>query len=207
MEEKKRTDISIFIDEINPKLDVNQTVSLFNAMKQYCPYTIKEITKKLNGNKILLGKSEKRKWYTYIINYLTKKEILEVDQREETQTFHKVNEDYQKYFTNQTSTLYSLDNAEKHLMLYEQTVTDFLKKAELINKDKIDFCKKEKEHKKKTELTENEKRNCKYIGGIIIILSILQFARMVSIFGIENFKTIAINSIIFTIGCLILTLE
>ena len=130
-----------------------------------------------------------------------------MDQREETQTFHKVNEDYQKYFTNQTSTLYSLDNAEKHLMLYEQTVTDFLKKAELINKDKNDFCKKEKEHKKKTELTENEKRNCKYIGGIIIILSILQFARMVSIFGIENFKTIAINSIIFTIGCLILTLE
>ena len=193
--------IGEYINEIPQKLDSSKNISLYNLIKINCPCTIKTINQKLYGkqNKI----DSESKWYTSVINYLVKKEILTTE-RSELGTFHNVKDSYQKYFIVPKSTLFSLENKKRHLLLYKQTAAEFLKAAELLNIEGKEYLAPAK-NKKVFDFSEKTIRILKKLSLVMIIWAFIQFILLISKYGLINMIPMLLNSLLLAIGLVLYT--
>lgn len=203
MSEEKKETIAGFIKEIPVKLDAKDQVSLYNIIKKKCPDTIRILNEKYEGKKKLFIKRENRtKWYTSIINYLTKSGILEMNS-EDSGTIHIVTDDYTKYFTYATSKIYSKENFSQHLMLYRQTAIEFLQKAGILDSSGNEIM-QEKPLKKGKGIFSKYEKQIKWIMNVVLFLSIVNFILMVSKYGIKQITPFLSNTCLFTLSCIII---
>lgn len=195
--------IEDFLKEIPDKLDSNKTISLYDLMLHKCPLTIKQLNKKINDKKFLHGE-EKQKWYTLVLNYLVKENILE-GEKTENGTIHKVNEDWKKYFLVGESTVFSLSNASKHLILYSQIAKDFLIASGFLNKEGKELFAPEKEKKSKGQnLLKKYAKPLNYLATIVLFVTFANFVLMVSRYGIKEITPFLSNTCLFTLSSIII---
>lgn len=193
--------IKEYIDDLPEKLNSNKTISLYELIKKSCPGTIRILNTKIYGQNAAFIPFKEEKWYTSIINYLVKKQILETE-KTDIGTFHNVSENYTKYFLVPKSTVYSLNNKKKHLMLYAQTSHEFLKATGLYTKENKEFLYNIK--KENNFFDEKTKKIIKIITIFVCAYTILQYLILFSKYGFQNMIPITLNSLIFTITMLIL---
>lgn len=191
----EKDNIAKYINDLPEKLDQKKSISLFKAIKLYCPNTIKLLNKKIENKNII----SHRKWYTAVINYLVKKEILTTE-KTDLGTFHNVEESYIKYFIIPKSPVYSLNNADNHLILYKQTIKEFLIEAGLLNQEGKEII--EKPQKDNFEIKQKEKKVIKIISIILLIYTILQFIILITKYGFKQYIPLLMNTILLIIAIL-----
>lgn len=197
--------IEDFVKEFQTKKDSNKTISLYDAIKKYCPETIKTLNYKIYGKKFTFKKFYENKWYTSIVNYLLKMNVFETDKKEEG-TYHLVTEDYTNFFLNPVSTVFNPSNHKKHLILYKESIKEFLIAVKIIDKNEKELLKKE-EKKEKLKLDKKKQKIVNSIGLIFLIYSIIQFFTFTAKFDLHNLIILVSNSLLFTIACLLLVKE
>lgn len=184
--------------EVKIQKQNNKTISLYQAIKKYCPNTIKKIKIKIHGKTIFTNETSTNNWYLVILNYLTKKEIINFDKRDNG-TFHEANHEYTKYFNKTQSSLYNYDNLKNHFELKQETIIEFLIKAELLTKDKKEIFSNNVTKEKNSKY---QKLN-KVISIVLFTWSILQFVLLIPKYGYINIIPFFLNSIVFTISIIL----
>lgn len=203
MSDEKKENIAGFIKEIPVKLDAKNQVSLYNILKKKCPDTIRILNEKYEGKKkLFISKENRNKWYTYIINYLTKSDILEME-TDDNGTIHIVTEDYTKYFTYATSKIYSKENFNQHLMLYNQTAVEFLEKAGILDSSGNEIM-QDKSKKKGKGFFSKYSKQINWLMNAIFFLTIVHFVIMAAKYGIKQMTPFLSNTCLFTISCIII---
>jgi len=186
--------------ETKPIREINKTIYLYTALKKYCPKTIKKIKNKINGKNIFIKETEGNNWYLVILNYLTKKGIIEYDKRDNG-VYHQATYDYTKYFEKTQSSLYNIKTLKTHFELKKNTIQDFFEKAGLLDKNYKEFVLDNK--KEKTKLDAKTKKTLKILSIFLISWSLIQFIMQTTKFGYYNMLPIFLNTILFTLGFII----
>lgn len=202
--ENKKNNMESFLNEFNETLDSNKQISLYKLLKKNCPNTIRSLEKKINGKKSILLLDKENKWYTAVINYLTKEEILEADRQDNGTTLHNVSEDFKKYFVHPVSTVYAPKNCKNHLILYSQIASDFLIKSGIVNSDGNEFVQEKKKNKKNTFISKNAKI-IKIIFSVIMFVTIVNYILMISKYGINLMTPFLCNTCLFALSILVTT--
>lgn len=195
-----------YIETLPDKLDSKKVISLYQLIKKYCPVTISKINNKIYGKSYFSFRKKEPKWYTVIINYLIKEGILE-EEKNNIGSFQNVSEDFQKYFLVPKSTVFSLDNKYKHLLLYKQTGKKFLTESDILDENGNERVKKIQEKKDEHffNLSKKQKKIAMIFSGSILFYTLLQFIIMISKFGFSNMLPFFTNGILFTIAILVIT--
>lgn len=188
--------INNYIENLPIKYNINKKISLYNSIKKINPELICKLNKKLYVKSNIIKELKEKKWYNSIIDYLIEIEIIKKEINENNEIYHKINDDYKKYFINSESSIYFTENYKEHLMLYKEAAKEFLTKTNLLEQ-------KNKKEITKKELPDNIKRVVHYIGGGFIILSMGLYLNFFSKFGINDGIIIVANSIMFIIGVLL----
>lgn len=204
MMENNKNSIKDYLNEFEETLDSNRQISLYRMLKKKCPLTIRSLEKKINGKHNILFLDRENKWYTAVINYLVKNDILEAERQENGTTLHNVSEEYKKYFVHPVSTVYAPKNCSNHLILYSQIAGDFLVKSGLVNADGNEFVQDKKKPKKNTFVSKHSKL-IKIIFSIIMFVTIVNYILMVSKYGINQMTPFLCNTCLFTLSILITT--
>lgn len=192
-----------FLATVPEKLDINKTISLYELVKKYCPKTIEKTNIKLYGkNRSFLAKFKEPKWYTSILNYLVTKEVL-ITEKEDNGTIYQVKADYSKYFVHPVSTVYFLQNKKQHLILYKETSEKFLKETGLLTKEGKEPYEEKKE--KKNNFSPAALKKIKWLSIGFLIYSSIQFFLLSSKIGGQNTLEVLANTVLFTIGILLLS--
>ena len=199
-QEKK---IDSYVKEIEGTLDVRKAVSLFKLMKKKCPDTIRILTEKLNGKKFIYIPDKKNKWYTWLLNYLVKLNVLSLETREDG-SIHRVNEDYIKYFTTETSTIYSEKNCQEHIKLWSENALEFLEKARITDSNGCEIMQIKKKKKNNSFFSKYEKQ-IKWIMNIILFATTANFVFMISKYGLKEITPFLSNTCLFTMSCIVLS--
>lgn len=204
MTENNKNSIKDYLNEFEETLDSNRQISLYKMLKKKCPLTIRSLEKKINGKHNILFLDRENKWYTAVINYLVKNDILEAERQENGTTLHNVSEEYKKYFVHPVSTVYAPKNCTNHLILYSQIAGDFLVKSGLVNADGNEFVQDKKKPKKNTFVSKHSKL-IKIIFSIIMFVTIVNYILMVSKYGINQMTPFLCNTCLFALSILITT--
>lgn len=199
MSDKK--EIIDFVENIPQKLDQTKSISLYKLIIKKCPNCLNQICKKIYGKYSWKEIHKERKWYTAIINYMVKTEVM-MTEKIEGQTFHNVTEEYSKYFIIPKSSAYSLNNADEHIKLYAETATEFLKECGLLNQDgkeviQEDEVKKQKKNKK-------AKKIINITASMGLLTTILYYIILAAKYGLKQYISILSVSCLFTIFVVIL---
>lgn len=204
MTENNKNSIKDYLNEFEETLDSNRQISLYKMLKKKCPLTIRSLEKKINGKHNILFLDRENKWYTAVINYLVKNDILEAERQENGTTLHNVSEEYKKYFVHPVSTVYAPKNCSNHLILYSQIAGDFLVKSGLVSADGSEFVQDKKKPKKNTFVSKHSKL-IKIIFSIIMFVTIVNYILMVSKYGINQMTPFLCNTCLFALSILITT--
>ena len=195
--------IDSFVKDIEGPLDARKAISLFKLMKKKCPDTIRRITEKLNGKKFFYIPDKKNKWYTWLLNYLVKQNILSLETRDDG-SIHRVDDAYIKYFTTETSTIYSEKNCQEHIKLWSENALEFLEKAGIIDSNGNEIMKLKKKKNGNTFFSKYEKQ-IKWIMNIILFGTVVNFVLMVSKYGLKDITPFLSNTCLFTMACIVLS--
>lgn len=207
MSNEKKDNISNFINEIPVKLDANEQISLYNLLKKKCPQTIKLVTDRIEGKKKnLFSKTKnenKDRWYTYVVNYLTKSNVLCLD-KDNNNSKHLVEDEWEKYFVYPASNIYSLENLSNHLILYRQTAIEFLKKTGILDENGNEII-SEKPKKGSKNIFSKYAKQIKIVMNIIFFLTIINFILMISKYGLKDITPFLSNTCLFTFAAIMLS--